>query len=60
VDAVAEPGLVYLLEVDLAKEAIEVWSEWRDGPIPTLADAVGSVIWYVEHDAYEPLEANTE
>jgi hypothetical protein len=58
--AVAAPELVHLLEVDLAREAIEVWSEWRDGRTPTLAEAVGAVIWYAEHDAYEPIGADTE
>jgi hypothetical protein len=60
VGAVAAPGLVYLLEVDLAQEAIEVWSEWRDGQTTILAEAVGAVIWYAEHDAYEPIDADTE
>jgi hypothetical protein len=30
--------LQYFLEVYLAKEALEVWSQWRDGRKPSLTD----------------------
>jgi hypothetical protein len=46
----------YMLEVDLAKEVIEVWSEWRDRRVPTNKEACGAVIWYAEHDAYQPVD----
>jgi hypothetical protein len=49
----AASGFMYMLEADLVKEIIEVWSEWREGRTPTLAEAVGAVIWYAEHDAYQ-------
>jgi hypothetical protein len=32
---VTESGYHYLLEVFLAREAIEVWSAWRGGTTPT-------------------------
>ncbi|GAA1843915.1 hypothetical protein [Asanoa iriomotensis] len=51
-----ESGHDYLLEVDLALEAVEVWSEWRDGATPTAEDATFAVLYYGEHDAYQPLE----
>jgi hypothetical protein len=51
-------GLQYFLEVYLAKEAVEVWGQWRDGRKPSLAQACKAVIWYAEHDAYMPLEAD--
>lgn len=51
-----ESGHHYLLEVDLAIEAIEVWSEWRAGVIPTPEEATLAVIYYGEHDAYQPLQ----
>ena len=41
------------LSADLVKAVIEVWSEWREGGTPTLAEAAGAVIWYAEHDAYQ-------
>ncbi|MFI7280181.1 hypothetical protein ACIBOV_07935 [Micromonospora chersina] len=51
-----ESGHHYLLEVDLAIEAIEVWSEWRAGVIPTPEEATLAVIYYGKHDAYQPLQ----
>ncbi|MBB4763806.1 hypothetical protein [Actinoplanes digitatis] len=51
-----ESGHHYLLEVDLAIEAVEVWSEWRAGTIPTPEEATFAVIHYGEHDAYQPLQ----
>jgi hypothetical protein len=41
-----------MLQADLVKAVIEVWSKWREGRTPTLAEAAGVVIWYVGHDAY--------
>jgi hypothetical protein len=49
-------GHHYLLEVALALEAVEVWSEWRDGAVPTPEQATAAVIHYAEHDAYEPVQ----
>lgn len=49
-------GHHYLLEVDLALEAVDVWSEWRSGAVPTPEEATSAVIHYGEHDAYQPLE----
>lgn len=49
-------GLHYLLEVELAKAAVEVWSLWRDGLQPTDEQACGAVIHYAEHDAWMPVE----
>jgi hypothetical protein len=31
-------GMTHGLEARLAKEAIEVWSAWRDGTVPTSED----------------------
>jgi hypothetical protein len=55
----AGAGLQYLLEVYLAKEALEVWSQWREGRRPSLTEACMAVIWYSEHDAYMPVEPNS-
>jgi hypothetical protein len=54
----APEGMQYVLEVYLAKEALAVWSKWRDGGKPSLAEACKAVIWYAEH-AYMPLEADS-
>jgi hypothetical protein len=58
-DAGAPEGLTYLLEVYLAKEAVEVWSQWRQGRQPSLVEKCKAIIWYAEHDAYMPLEADS-
>jgi len=53
---ITSSGHHYLLEVDLAIEAVEVWSEWRAGAVPTPEEATYAVIYYGEHDAYQPVE----
>jgi hypothetical protein len=50
-----ESGYHYLLEVDLALEVIEVWSDWRGGTTPTPEEAALAIIYYAKHDAYQPL-----
>lgn len=44
----------YLLGTRIAKEVIEVWSEWRDGRVPSPEDALAAVLHYAENDAYLP------
>jgi hypothetical protein len=52
----AEPNLVYLLEVGVAREAIDVWHAWRPGRSPSLDDQLQAVIYYAENDAWLPVE----
>jgi hypothetical protein len=47
-------GLPYLLEVDIAREAIEVWQAWRPGQTPSLEDKVAAIVYYAENDAWLP------
>jgi hypothetical protein len=54
----AERGLSYVLEVELAKEAIQVWRQWRDGAEPSAAQRCAAVIHYAVNDAY--LEIDTD
>lgn len=49
-------GLEYFLEVPIAKEVLEVWSEWIHGKIPEKSEKYEAVIYYVEHDAYLPID----
>ena len=49
-------GLVYLLEVALAVDAIEVWTQWRQGRQPSTADRIAAVVFYADNDAYLPIE----
>lgn len=50
------PALPYLLEVDLAREAVLVWTQWRGGATPSVEQACQAVLHYAEHDAYLPVE----
>ncbi len=45
-------GMQYLLEVELAKEVIQVWKDWRNGKEPTLQEKYQAVLYYAKHDAY--------
>jgi hypothetical protein len=47
-----ERGLSYVLEVELAKEAIQVWCQWRDGAEPSAAQRCAAIIHYAVNDAY--------
>ena len=47
-----ERGLLYVLEVDLAKDAIRVWRQDHDGVEPTAAQRWAAVIYYAVHDAF--------
>ena len=55
-DSAKEDGLRYFLEVSLAKDAVEVWSEWRNGAQPTIDDKLMAISHYATHDAYLPNE----
>ena len=51
----SEPrGSLYLLEVYLAREVLDVWRDWRGRREPTRQDAVDAVVYYAENDAYLP------
>ena len=54
--AAREAGLRTFIEVVLAKEAIEVWSEWRAGAEPTVDDRLEAVAYYATNDAYLPVD----
>ena len=47
-------GMDYLLEVDLARDVVRVWSEWRNGISPTTDQKVEAVLYYAQHDAFQP------
>jgi hypothetical protein len=56
VDRAKADGLRYFLEVALAKDAVAVWSERRDGAEPTADDKLMAISHYATHDAYLPLD----
>ena len=45
-------GMKYLLEVELAKEVIQVWKDWRNGREPSPYEKYQAVLYYAEKDAY--------
>ncbi|MEJ2600980.1 MAG: hypothetical protein P8Z00_21795 [Anaerolineales bacterium] len=45
-------GMKYLLEVELAKEVIQVWKDWRNGNEPSPFEKYQAVLYYAEKDAY--------
>jgi hypothetical protein len=47
-------GMKYFLEVNLAKEVLEVWEMWRDGKKPTLHEKFQALVYYFDYDAYMP------
>jgi hypothetical protein len=47
-----QKGLEYFLEVSLIVEVLEVWSEWRNGQVPTLEEKCKAAIFYAENDCY--------
>jgi len=48
----APEGMKYLLEVELAKEVIRVWKDWRNGKEPSPYEKYQAVLYYVKNDAY--------
>ena len=49
-------GLEYFIEVELAKDVIRVWQEWREGRVPDKHEKYQAVIYYAQHDAYMPTD----
>lgn len=49
-------GLRYFVEVSLARDAVDVWSAWRDGAEPTTDDKLMAISYYALNDAYLPLD----
>ena len=52
--------LSYLLGVEAAEDAMEVWSAWRGGRQPTPEELCEAVVFYALHDAYLPTEEMEE
>lgn len=44
--------LTYFLEVETAKEVLELWKEWRNGQIPSEDQRIEALIYYANNDAY--------
>lgn len=46
------PGTSYFLEVSIAREVLNGWQSNHSGTSPTTDQALESIIFYAEHDAY--------
>jgi hypothetical protein len=55
-----DPSLSEVLSVEKARDAIEVWSAWRDGLAPSPVDRFRTVMFFSQHGAYFPLETDRE
>lgn len=45
-------GLQYFLEIEVAREVLDVWKQWRDGRIPTEKEKFEALTHYADNDAY--------
>lgn len=48
------PGFDYCLEIFIARDAVEVWSLWRDGRQPTSVERAEAVCYKANNDAWGP------
>jgi hypothetical protein len=46
--------LTYFLEVETAKEVLEVWRNWHYGKEPSEEERFAALRYYADHDAYLP------
>jgi len=52
----APEGMGYLPEVNLAQQAVSVWSTWRERRQPTDLEKCHAIIYYAENDTYLPVD----
>jgi hypothetical protein len=45
-----------VLPVFLAREAVEIWQDWRNEAIPTIDDKLKAIVHYATFDAYLPVD----
>ncbi len=55
-----DPTLSEVLSVRQAREAIEVWSAWRDGLTPSPEDRFKTVMFFSQYGTFFPLESDRE
>ncbi len=55
-----DASLSEVLSVGKAREAMEVWSEWRGGPTPSPEERFRAVMFFSQHNAFLPLETDRE
>ena len=55
-----DPSLTEVLGVEQAREAMEVWSSWRGGVVPSPEERFRAVLFYAQQGAFLPLETDRE
>jgi hypothetical protein len=48
------PGFEYCLEISLSKDAVRVWSQWRNDKAPSPLQAAEAICHKANHDAWGP------
>jgi hypothetical protein len=46
------PRFSYFLEVEIAKDVLDVWRKWRNNREPTGEERLEAVLFYAENDTY--------
>jgi len=49
-------GREQLMCARTAIDVLDAWSNWRDGRTPDVSEAAEAIMWFVDHDAFIPLE----
>ena len=55
-----DPSLSEVLSVEQAREAIEVWSSWRGGSVPSPYERFAAVIFYARYSVFLPAEPDRD
>jgi hypothetical protein len=48
------PGLAYCLEMSIAKDSVRIWSQWRNGRVPSAREAAEAICYKATNDAWGP------
>lgn len=51
----ATSNMSYFLEISLAKEIVKVWSNWRNGRLPSAVEKYNALVYYAENDTFLPV-----
>lgn len=55
-----DPSLSEVLSVSQAREAIEVWSSWRGGRVPSPYERFAAVIFFARYSVFLPAEPDRD
>ena len=55
-----DPSLSEVLSVEKAREAVEVWSNWRGGLAPSPYERFAAVMFYARYEVFLPAEPDRD